>query len=202
VLRLRWNHRVDPSSQATRFVAEASRMGILVVEFEGGGDGSGIDWEIIERWTRSRAVTCAVLGGDVASPALDIALCSDLVYLLPVTRLRLAAGSGAPTPGVIWALGRAGRRALARGLLSTHDLDADEAKEFGVAHAVLRDRAELPIPRGASLTAVTTARDLMRSTRPGSAGLALELAAFRLLFAAGDPEEGAGAFLEKREPSF
>lgn len=201
-MRLHWNHRIDPSSQATGFVAEASRMGLLAVEFEGGGDGSGIGWEIIEQWTRSRAVTCAVLRGDVASPALDIALCSDLVYLLPLTRLRLAAGPGAPTPGVIWALGRAGRRALARGLLSTHDLDADEAKEIGVAHTVLRDGAELPIPRGASLTAVTTARDLMRSARPGSAGLALELAAFRLLFAAGDPEEGAGAFLEKREPSF
>lgn len=183
-------------------VAEASRMGLLTVDFKGGGDGSGIGWDIIEQWTRSRAVTCAVLGGEVASPALDVALCSDLVFLLPSTRLRLAAGPGAPTPGVIWALGRAGRRALARGLLSTADLEADEAKEIGVAHSVVRDRAEPPIPEGVSLTAVTTARDLMRSAVPGSAGLALELAAFRLLFAAGDPEEGAGAFLEKREPSF
>ncbi len=177
-------------------------MRLLAVDFDGGGDGSGVSWEIIEQWTRSRAVTCAVLVGDVASPALDIALCSDLVYLLPSTRLRLAAGSGAPTPGVIWALGRAGRRALARGLLSTADLEAEEAKEIGVAHSVLRDREELPILEGASLTAVTTARDLMRSALPGSAGRALELAAFRLLFAAGDPAEGAGAFLEKREASF
>jgi len=177
-------------------------MGFLAVDYEGGGDGSGIALEVIGQWTRSRAVTCAVVGGDVASPALDIALCSDLVYLLPMTRLRLATGSGAPTPGVIWALGRAGRRALARGLLSTADLDPDEAKEIGVAHSVLRNREELPIPLGASLTAVTIARDLMRSALPGSAGRALELAAFRLLFAAGDPEEGARAFLDKRKPSF
>ncbi len=200
--RLRWNHRDDPSAQAKALAAEASRAGLLAVDYEGGGDGSGIAWEVVDQWTKSRAVTCAVLGGDVASPALDIALSSDLVYLLPMTRLRLATGPGAPTPGVIWALGRAGRRALARGLLSTADLDADEAKAIGVAHSVLRDRAELPISEGASLTAVTTARDLMRSALPGSAGLVLERAAFRLLFAAGDPEEGARAFLDKREPSF
>ena len=42
----------------------------------------------------------------------------------------------------------------------------------------------------------------MRAAAHGSAGLALELASFRLLFAAGDPEEGARAFLDKREPEF
>jgi enoyl-CoA hydratase/carnithine racemase len=42
----------------------------------------------------------------------------------------------------------------------------------------------------------------MRASARGSAGLALELATFRLLFAAGDPEEGARAFLEKRDPRF
>ena len=34
------------------------------------------------------------------------------------------------------------------------------------------------------------------------AGGALEVATFRLLFAAGDPEEGARAFLERRAPRF
>ena len=42
----------------------------------------------------------------------------------------------------------------------------------------------------------------MRSRADGGAGRALELATFRLLFAAGDPEEGARAFLERRSPRF
>lgn len=182
--------------------ARGSELGFLVVEFGSGGDGPSLGWKVVEPWTRSRAVTVAVLEGEIASPALDIALCSDLVYLSPSVRLRLAKGPQSPSSAVIWALGRAGRRALSRGLLSTADIDAREAVEMGIAHLVVDDSAELPLPPGCSLTAMTSARDLMRSTVSGTAGLALELAAFRLLFAAGDPEEGAGAFLEKREPSF
>lgn len=147
-------------------------------------------------------MTLAVLEGTVASPALDVALCSDLVYLLPSARLRLACGPGVPAPGVLWALGRAGRRALGRGLLATADLEPAEAVNIGVAHDIIQDRSGVSVPEGASLTAATTARDLIRSNVPGSPGLALELAAFRLLFAAGDPGEGALAFLEKRDPSF
>jgi enoyl-CoA hydratase/carnithine racemase len=180
----------------------ASDTGFLVVDFEPGGDGSPLPWSMVEGWVRGRAVTVSVVDGVVASPGLDVALCSDLVYLLPTARLRLAVGPESPSPGVIWALGRAGRRALARGLLSTADISADEAVEIGIAHRVVENRREVPLPEGVSVAAVTSARDLMRSTRPGSAGLALELAAFRLLFAAGDPREGAAAFLDKRGPSF
>jgi enoyl-CoA hydratase/carnithine racemase len=61
-------------------------------------------------------VTVAEVAGELASPALDVALCSDLIYLRPRANLRLAS--------------------------------------------------------------------------------------FRLLFAAVDPEEGARAFLEKRDPKF
>ena len=200
--RLCWSHHDDPLGQTANFVAAASEVGLVIAEFDGGGDGSGLDWTALEPWTRSRAVTVAVVEGSVASPVLDLALCSDLVYLLPSARLCLARGPGAPAPGVIWALGRAGRRALARGLLSTVDLAATEAVDLGVAHELIRDRSDLSFPRGASLTAATTARDLMRSGVPGGSGLALELAAFRFLFATSDPEEGARAFLEKREPSF
>lgn len=200
--RLTWNHRDDPSSQARLFAAEAADPDFVIADFAGGGDGSALCWEALEPWTRSRGVTIAVLEGSVGSPALDIALCSDLVHLLPSTRLRLARGPEAPAPGVIWALGRAGRRALARGLLSTADLDATEAVDIGIAHEMIRNRESLSFPGGVSLAAATVARDLMRSGRSDGAGLQLELAAFRLLFASGDPERGARAFLEKREPSF
>ncbi len=200
--RCNWNHREDPSAQAAKLADLASENGFLVVDFENGGNGSPLPWAVVEAWVRGRAVTVAVLEGVIASPAVDIALCSDLVYLLPSTRLCLAPAPEPPSPGVIWALGRAGRRALARGLLSTAEIPAEEAVAIGIAHQVLVDRRELPLPADASLAAVTSARDLMRSASPGSGGLALELAAFRLLFAAGDPREGAAAFLDKRDPSF
>jgi enoyl-CoA hydratase/carnithine racemase len=91
---------------------------------------------------------------------------------------------------------------LARGLLSLDEIGAREAVDVGLAHSVVGNGALPPLPTGASVTAATTARDLMRASAPGAAGLALELAAFRLLFASGDPEEGASAFMEKRPPSF
>jgi hypothetical protein len=52
----------------------------------------------------------------------------------------------------------------------------------------------------ASVVALSTARDLMRSSvgaRPE-----IELASFRLLFASGDPGEGARAFFDRRSPEF
>lgn len=200
--RVLWDHSADPAEQAAKLIGAASEVGLLGVEFGSGGDGTHIPWPAVEPLTRCRAVTLAVVEGLVSSPALDIALCCDLVCLLPGTQLRLAAGSGPPSPSVIWALGRAGRRALARGLLSTVDCDAQEAVEIGIAHLVVQDRADLPVLGPSSLNAVTTARDLVRSAVSGSAGMALELASFRLMFAAGDPAEGATAFLDKRDPVF
>jgi len=202
MLRVRWDHLGEPREQAARLIGSASGMCLLTVEFGSGGDGTQLPWSAVEPLTRSRAVTLAVVEGSVSSPALDIAACCDLVCLQQDARLCLAAGAGPPSPPVIWALGRAGRRALARGLLSTADCDAPEALEIGIAHLVFEDRADLPVLGPASLNAVTTARDLVRSAVPGSAGMALELASFRLMFAAGDPAEGATAFLEKRDPAF
>jgi len=147
-------------------------------------------------------VTVSDVAGELSSPALDVALCADLVYLRPRARLRFAAGSDPPSDGVIWALGRAGRAALARGLLEVDDLSATDSVALGVATAVVSADEPLPLPKSMSVASLTAARDLMRVSARGSAGLALELASFRLLFAAGDPEEGARAFLEKRDPSF
>ena len=71
-----------------------------------------------------------------------------------------------------------------------------------LAHEVVDSADELPLPSPASLAAATAARDLMRSQAAGEPGRALELATFRLLFASGDPNEGARAFLERRNPTF
>ncbi len=200
--RVVWNHEESALEQFSALGAEASEIGYLVVEFPAGGDGEALQWSILEPWTRSRAVTVAVVDGILATPALDLALCSDLVYLSPQTVLQLASSTPPPSAGVIWALGRAGRAALARGLLDPAGVPASDAVSLGLASGVVDSDGGLQLPLGISIASLTAARDLIRSRARGSAGLALELASFRLLFAAGDPEEGALAFLEKRDPAF
>lgn len=200
--RFSWSFSRDAEEQVSNLATAAEIGGFLTIEIGSGGDGADLAWTVVEPWTRSRAVTLAVVDGEVASPALDVALCSDLVYLRPGSRLRLAVGPGPPSPGVIWALGRAGRRALARGLLFPDDVQAEAAVELGLAHSVVPRGELIPLPEAASAVAAMTARDLVRAAAVGSAGLALELAAFRLLFASGEPEEGATAFVDKRPPEF
>lgn len=197
-----WHRGRGAVEQLEALVGQARELGFLRVDFESGGGGDRLRWTCLEAWMRSRAVTVAVIDGSLASPGLEVALCSDLVYLRPRAVLELAAGAGPPTAGVIWALGRAGRAALARGLLDPSSLTADEAVALGLAQATVAPDEELPLPVGVSPAAVTTARDLMRASAMSGPGLALELASFRLLFAAGDPSEGGKAFLEKREPEF
>ena len=200
--RFEWNHGEEAGAQLNALGSEVREIGYLVVAFPEGGDEGPLPWSALEPWIRSRAVTVAEVAGELASPALDVALCSDLVYLRPQASLRLAASTGSPSDGVIWALGRAGRAALARGLLEAGDLSAVDAVTLGVATGVVPADEPLPLPKSMSVGSLTAARDLMRASARGSAGLALELASFRLLFAAGDPEEGARAFLEKRDPNF
>ena len=200
--RFEWDHGEEAGAQLGNLVAEARDIGYMVVRFPEGGDGGPLSWSALEPWVRSRAVTVAEVIGELASPALDVALCSDLVYLRPQANLSLTMADGPPSDGVIWALGRASRAALARGLLEVDDSAAADAVALGVATGVVAADELLPLPEAMSVASLTAARDLLRASARGSAGLALELATFRLLFAAGDPEEGARAFLEKRDPKF
>jgi len=202
VRKRNWSHHLEAEVQLKALVSDAREIGYLIVRFSEGGGGEPCPWSAVEPWTRSRAVTVADVSGVLASPALDLALCSDLVYLRPTAKLRLASNDGPPSDAVIWALGRAGRAALARGLLEVDDLSVAEAVALGIATGSVPAHEQLPVPESMSVASLTAARDLMRADARGSAGLALELASFRLLFAAGDPEEGARAFLEKRDPDF
>jgi enoyl-CoA hydratase/carnithine racemase len=172
------------------------------VEFAGSRPGEPLPWIDLDPWTRSRSVTVADVRGLLSPPALDVALCCDLVFVRAGAQVLLPGPVEAPSSGTVWALARAGHAALARGMLTGGAVSCDEAVRLGLARAVVADGRPLPLPDTCSLAALTTARDLMRSRATGGAGLALELASFRLLFASGDPAEGATAFLEHREPDF
>jgi enoyl-CoA hydratase/carnithine racemase len=197
---LEWAPEENPTAQLERWCGRAVSPGILRVVFSRTGPAEEIPWRVIERWTRSRAVTVAEIRTDLTPPALDVAMCADLVY--QQDDVVLVTGDRDPTAGVIWALGRSGRRALARGLLDTTPINSSEAEDLGLVHGVVGAGERPEVPEGGSEAALTIARDLMRSTgRPGR-HRGLELAAFRLLFASGDPSEGARAFLDRRRPDF
>jgi len=172
--------------------------GVLHVVFEGCGSEEVLSWKQLAPWTRTRVVTVAELRSSLCGAALAVALCSDLVYLRPSVELQL--DEARPSPGLVWALGRAGRSALSRGLLDAAPIGGSEAVRLGLAQRVLGGEEPVPVPEGASEVARTTARDMMRVAV--DARSAIELASFRLLFASGDPKEGADAFLERREPVY
>ena len=193
-----WNPGEKAENQLRRWCELAVEPGVLRAIFAHPGGGAAIDWGELEPWTRSRAVTVVTVESTISGPALDVALCSDLVYLRRGVELMLT--DGEPSAGLVWAFGRAGRAALARGLLDPIPLDADTAVRLGLAQRVLEEGESSVVSDAASVVALTTARDLMRS---GVASRSkIELASFRLLFASGDPGEGARAFMDGRSPDF
>lgn len=198
---LEWPVEGDPGRVLTGLRADLRRPGVVVVRFAASRPGAALPWPLVERWTSSRALTVADVTADLAVPAAEIALCADLVYLRSGVSLHLPEPSAPPTAALTWAFARAGRAALRHGLLGGGVMTAAEAVALGLAQAVLPAGAPLPLPDPRSLAAATAARDLLRSRDLGSRPT-LELATFRYLFATGDPEEGATAFLQRRPPRF
>ncbi len=202
VRTLHWTLDRTAADQLRELAVLAKTPGILVARFQDVPADGAVPWTDLEPWTRSRAVTVADIGGELGGAGLEVALCCDLVFVRDGASLVLPGVERPPSAGLLWALTRAGSGALARALLDGGSVPAGEAVRLGLAHQVVAAAAALPLPDPASTAALTSARDLMRSRAGGSAGRALELATFRLLFAAGDPEEGARAFLERRAPRF
>jgi len=198
VKTVEWDPARQMGDQLSTWCDIAGEPGIVHVIFEGESRQEGLGWPPIEGWTRTRAVTVAEIRSDLSDAALGVALCSDLVYAREGVDLR--AGEGEASAGLLWALGRAGRAAMSRGLLDAAPIAAAEAMSLGLVQSVLESESAFPVTDQVSLTALTTARDMMRSAP--EARSVLELASFRLLFASGDPGEGARAFLERRDPEF
>jgi enoyl-CoA hydratase/carnithine racemase len=196
-----WTGDSGPQHLA-QLLDRAAGPGRMLVRFDATPPGPPVPWRMLEAWTRTRAVTVADVAGAIASPALEVALCCDVVFIRSDAELRLPSGDEVPSPAVVWALGRAGRAALARGLLGGGVIGPQQAVRLGLATAVLGELDPLPWTVDGSIPAVTAARDLMRAGAAGDGARALELATFRWLFAVGDPEEGARAFLEKRNARF
>ena len=197
-----WHLSEPPETQVERLCRAARRPGFLIVTFSGSPVGPPLPWATVAPWTRSRAVTVADIRAPLGSPALDLALCSDLVYLRPGGTLEPGAGSTPPSEPLVWALARAGTSALRTGLLEPAAIPPAEAVRLGLAHAVVELDRPLPLPDTHSRASLTAARDLLRARGGGRAALQLELATFRLMFATGAPAEGARAFLEGRAPRF
>ena len=190
--------------QLAEFELVIKDTGFFVVEFSTGTEDSPAHWRRLESWRRSRAVTIADIRCSLGGGALDVALNSDIVYMREDSSLELPDLDAIPSPNLIWAAGRAGRPALRRLLLGHKDgetqLKPCEALSLNLIAAIVPANSDLPLPDLYSIPALTAARDLMRAS--GSGGGALEMATFRLLFANRDPNEGARAFIEKRDPDF
>jgi len=197
-----WSPSETPEAQVERLCRAARRPGFLVVTFSCSSLGPALPWAVVAPWTRSRAVTVADIRAPLGSPALDLALCSDLVYLRPEGAIEPGTGSAPPSEPLVWALARAGTSALRAGLLEPAAIRPPEAVRLGLAHAVVGLDRPLPLPDTLSRASLTAARDLLRARGGGRTGLQLELATFRLMFATGAPAEGARAFLEGRDPRF
>jgi enoyl-CoA hydratase/carnithine racemase len=197
-----WKGDDGPAAQLVELVAAAREPGLMVVAFKRPAAGAPCPWPELQRWIRTRAVTVAEIATRLAGGALEVALTSDLVVLRPGALLELPATSQPLPAGMIWAAGRAGRRALARCLLDDGELGPAEALELGLAQQLIGEDEAMPLAGGCSLAALTAARDLMAARAGASAALCLERATFQMLFACGDPGEGARAFLERRQPAF
>jgi hypothetical protein len=156
---------------------------------------AGFVWRVVER----RALVIVIAGGSLSGSPLAAALASDFFAIAPGTTLDFRRD-----PRVWGALaGRIGRGAYRLLLSASGPLGADEALERFVADALVA-AGENPLEwlqrwLGArSLVALDAGAALIR--RRG--GDALERAEFTRIFAAGTPQEGLAAFLEKRRPDW
>ncbi|MCU1227820.1 MAG: hypothetical protein JWO97_704 [Acidobacteria bacterium] len=132
----------------------------------------------------------AIGDGEISSLAAAALLSAD--YAIVGASATLELDSPEAWGGAMW---RIGRDAFALYLRGNKQLTANEAHALGLCDAIGDGRDWL---HGRSALALDAGAMLIRNR----GGDALERAEFARLFAAGVPQEGLRAFLEKRRPSF
>jgi enoyl-CoA hydratase/carnithine racemase len=146
--------------------------------------------DVLARGDFTIAVARGALSGEEAVRWLtaDYAVvCEDAVIILDTAKAWGAA---------IW---RIGADAFRRHLAGMEQFTAGEAVETGLADRLVpRDFDAAQWLRGRSELALASAAALIRAR----GGDALERAEFARLFAAGEPQIGLNAFLEKRRPEW
>jgi hypothetical protein len=143
-----------------------------------------------------RDFVLAIGDGEVSSLSAAAFLSADYAILGASATLQL--DSPQAWGAAVW---RIGREALALYLHTEAGvvLTANEARDYGLCDGVGDDMGDArDWLRGRSEIALDVGASLIRNR----GGDALERAEFARLFAAGVPQEGLRAFLEKRRPSF
>ncbi|MDX2009035.1 MAG: enoyl-CoA hydratase-related protein [Myxococcaceae bacterium] len=170
--------------------------------------------QVLARLESLSIPTIAAVNGFALGGGLELALACDLLYVSEKAKLGLPEVSLAVIPGFggTQRLTRAIGKPRARELIFTGDpVDANKAKEIGLALEVLAPEALLPrckevahkiATRGP--VAVAQAKRVIEAGAdlPLKDANELERQAFALLFGTDDQKEGMKAFLEKRKAAF
>jgi enoyl-CoA hydratase len=172
---------------------------------------SRVAWEALEA---CRVPIIAAVNGLALGGGCELALHCDIIiagesaqFAQPEVKLGIMPGAG----GTQRFLRATGKFAAMRYLLTGDYIPAQTALAMGLISEVVPDdevqahalklatkiAAMPPLAIDAIKEAVTLGADM-----PLAAGLVLERKSFQLLFGTEDRDEGIGAFLEKRKPSF
>jgi enoyl-CoA hydratase/carnithine racemase len=154
------------------------------------------------------------LNGHALGGGLELALCGDIIIAAkgvkigtPEPKLGIMPGGGA-TQRLVRALGA---YRAARLLLTAEPIDADTAERWGLVSEVCEpadlDARALALAQSIAALPPKSMVEIKQVLRDGAdlplaEGLALEVEAFRRLFATADKREGMAAFLEKRPANF
>lgn len=169
---------------------------------------------VMERIENLSVPVIAAVNGFALGGGLELALCCDFIYASENARLGLVEANLALVPG-FGGLARLTRRvgvAMARELVFTASvIKPEEAHRIGLVNKVFPagEVVDAAVKCGNTIAekgpyAVATAKRLLVQGQDADQRSAncLEQQAFGLVFGTEDHNEGIGAFLEKRKPTF
>jgi methylglutaconyl-CoA hydratase len=157
--------------------------------------------------------TIARVNGASLGGGMGLLACCDIVVAVDTAQFGFTEARLGIAPAVISAfvLPKIGTSAARRYFLTAETFDADEAKAIGLVHEVVPEEdLDATVDRfvaalaGNGPRAVSAAKGLIREAlaRPRKDALENAVRAIALLRASPEGQEGLGAFLEKRPPSW